>query len=309
MNIAFFGASSQIAKGLTKKFIINSKNQLIFFVRNKKTFKAWLNKQNIPINTSDILLYSEFSVDAKIDLIINCIGVGDPAKAISISSSIQSTTKYFDEIALAYLESHPKTKYFFLSSGIAYGDIFSSPARSYNQQNIDLESSKLENAYAISKIKAENLHRDLTHLSIIDIRIFSYLSDEIDINSKFFITDALKAIRDRKTLLTAKKNITRDYIGADDLYQLIIKLHSIDQLNTVVDAYSKEPIDKFAILEILKSSFGLQYEFQDTFKSLNATGSKDNYYSRNFRAKKFGYMPKYSSQEIIEEVARKVLFD
>ncbi len=42
-----------------------------------------------------------------------------------------------------------------------------------------------ENAYAISKINAENSHRVLTNLSVIDIRIFSYLSDEIDINSSF----------------------------------------------------------------------------------------------------------------------------
>jgi len=309
MNIAFFGASSQIAKSLIKKFSINSKNQLTFFVRNKPSFNEWLKTHEIPHKKSDIKLYSEFSGDAKIDFIINCVGVSDPAKSVTSHTSIQSTTRHYDEIALEYLRSNLQTKYFFLSSGIAYGDIFSAPARSYRQQNIDMNSSKSEDSYAISKVKAENLHRDLDHLSIIDIRIFSYLSDEIDINSKFLITDALRAIKDHKVLFTNKKNITRDYIGADDLYQLITKLMPIERLNTVVDAYSKEPINKIALLDFLKTSFGLEYKFQDTFEELNATGSKDHYYSKNFYAKKFGYSPKYSSKETIEEVARKVLLD
>ena len=82
---------------------------------------------------------------------------------------------------------------------------------------------------------------------------------------------------------------------------------AVDGLNTIVDAYSKEPIDKFTILEFLKSSFGLRYQFQESFKALNATGDKDHYYSKNFFAKDFGYSPKYSSIEVIEMVANKML--
>ena len=152
---------------------------------------------------------------------------------------------------MEYLNFNPKTKYFFISSGIAYGDIFAAPARKYSQQNIDINSSRPEDAYAISKINAERIHRNLTNLSVIDIRIFSYLSDEIDINSRFFISDALRAIKRNKVLFTNNKNITRDYIGSDDLYQLIIKLINIEKLNTVVDAYSSEPIDKISILNYL----------------------------------------------------------
>lgn len=307
MNITFFGASSQIAKGLIKKFSEYAQNHLTLFVRNYDSFNQWLQINQISKNNCTILEYSEFSNDAKIDVIINCIGVGDPAKALKISSSIQSTTKYFDEIALGYLDLNPDTKYFFISSGIAYGDIFSAPARKYTQQNIDIDSSRPEDAYAISKINAEKSHRNLTNLSVIDIRIFSYLSDEIDINSRFFISDALRAIMENKILFTNNKNIIRDYIGADDLYQLITKLISIKELNTVVDAYSAGPIDKISILNFLELNFGLKYEFQNSFKELNATGSKDHYYSKNFSAKDFGYNPKFSSQNVIEEVARKVL--
>lgn len=307
MNITFFGASSQIAKGLIKKFSVYTQNHLTLFVRDYDRLNQWLQIQEIPKNNCTINEYSEFSNKSDIDVIINCVGIGDPAKALKVSSSIQSITKYFDEIALEYLNFNPKTKYFFISSGIAYGNIFAAPARKYSQQNIDINSSRPEDAYAISKINAERIHRNLTNLSVIDIRIFSYLSDEIDINSRFFISDALRAIKRNKVLFTNNKNITRDYIGSDDLYQLIIKLINIEKLNTVVDAYSAEPIDKISILNYLESDFGLKYEFQNSFKELNATGSKDNYYSKNFRAKDFGYIPKFSSKNVIEEVARKVL--
>lgn len=307
MNITFFGASSQIAKGLIRNFSKFSQNHLTLFVRDYHSFNQWLQTHQISKNNCTIQEYSEFSNDAKIDVIINCVGVGDPAKALEIRSSIQSTTKYYDEIALGYIDSNPETKYFFISSGIAYGDIFSAPARKYTQQNIDMNSSRPEDAYAISKINAEKSHRILTNLSVIDIRIFSYLSDEIDINSRFFISDALRAIKKNKVLYTSNKNITRDYIGADDLYQLITKLINIKKLNTVVDAYSAEPIDKISILNFLELSFGLKYELQNSFKELNATGSKDHYYSMNFRAKDFGYNPKFSSKNVIEDVARNVL--
>ena len=307
MKIIFFGASSQIAKGLIKNFSKDSHNELTFFVRNRDVFSKWLINEGIPHDHSDIKIYSEFSVNDSVDVIINCIGIGDPAKAIKISASIDDTTNKFDDLVLHYLALNPNTKYIFLSSGIAYGDIFSAPARNYDQQNIKINSLEPKHQYAISKIKAENKHRQLSKFSIVDIRIFNYLSDEIDINNKFFITDVLRAIKEDTVFLTNKKNITRDYIGADDLYQLIDKLIFIDGLNTIVDAYSKEPIDKFTILEFLKSSFGLRYQFQESFKALNATGDKDHYYSKNFFAKDFGYSPKYSSKEIITKVAQKTL--
>ena len=309
MNIAFFGATSQIAKGLIKKFSTDSQNKLFFFVRNCANFNSWLKTQEFYEFHKDAKLYSEFSNTYNIDVIINCIGIGDPAKAVNLSSSIQLTTNHFDEIILEYLKYNPKTKYFFFSSGIAYGDIFSEPAKNYNQQNIDLNSKKPEDAYAISKINAEKLHRSLSHLNIVDIRVFSYLSDEIDINSKFFIADAIRAITQKEILYTNNLNIIRDYVGIDDLYQLIAILIPINKLNVVVDAYSKQPIDKLAILDFLNRAFNLKYKFQDTFMPLNATGMKNNYYSNNFLAKEFGYKPDFTSLEVIEKVINKLLKD
>jgi hypothetical protein len=94
----------------------------------------------------------------------------------------------------------------------------------------------------------------------------------------FFFSDALRVIKNSEILYMNYKNIIRDYISFYDLFQLIIKFIDIGSINTVVDAYSKEHIDKISLLNFLNENFGLDYEFRDSFEALNGTGSKDNYY-------------------------------
>ena len=154
--------------------------------------------------------------------------------------------------------------------------------------------------YAISKIKTELAHRSQPQFSIIDIRIFSYFDSEVSIDNRFFITDALRSIQAKKIFLTNKHNMTRDYIGSDDLFQLISKLVSINKLNTVVDAYSLAPIDKFSILDILQRNYNFEYEFVDS-------GSKDHYYSKNYCAKEYGYKPSLSSKDVILKTSNSLL--
>ena len=54
MNIAFFGASSQIAKGLIKNFSRQEINKLYFFVRDKEPFAEWLIGSQIDFDNSKI---------------------------------------------------------------------------------------------------------------------------------------------------------------------------------------------------------------------------------------------------------------
>ena len=53
--------------------------------------------------------------------------------------------------------------------------------------------------------------------------------------------------------------------------------------------------------------FGLNYLIEDSEISLNATGAKDNYFSKNFRAEKYGYSPLYSSSETIHKESALIL--
>jgi nucleoside-diphosphate-sugar epimerase len=98
---------------------------------------------------------------------------------------------------------------------------------------------------------------------------------------------------------TDNKNITRDYIGPKDLHQLVMKLAKNNFLNTSVDCFTKDPTDKFSILELMKSKFGLKYEIINSNSGINAYGSRDNYFSVNYKANSFGYEPSLSSLDNI----------
>ena len=149
MNIAFFGASSQIAKGLIKKFSKSKTNKLYFFVRNKESFAIWLVEKKLSFEQQQIKTYDELSSALNIDLFINCIGAGDPAKAVKMSSTIVSVTQQYDEQVLEYLALNPSTKYIFLSSGAAYGNIFSAPPEDYLPTSLDMKSTKPSDMYSI----------------------------------------------------------------------------------------------------------------------------------------------------------------
>ena len=70
MNVAFFGASSQIAKGLIKKFSRSKANKLYFFVRNKESFAIWLVEKKLSFEQQQIKTYDELSGALNIDLFI-----------------------------------------------------------------------------------------------------------------------------------------------------------------------------------------------------------------------------------------------
>ena len=55
---------------------------------------------------------------------------------------------------------------------------------------------------------------------------------------------------------------------------------------------------------IMQEKFGLQYEINQAATSINATGAKPHYYSRNTRAAEFGYQPTLTSFEgVLQQVA------
>lgn len=303
MNIAILGATSNIAKDLIFSFVKkNTKFNISLFSRDNSKVKAWVENKKISNNISLIGLYSDFSTKDKYDVIINFVGIGDPAKAIEMGSSILDTTLIFDTMAIEYLNKNPSTKYLFLSSGAAYGsENFSVNVNNQSEARFKINNLKSQDWYSIAKLHAECRHRSCSDKSIIDIRVFNYINSSIDLSSRFLITDALRSIMKNNDFKTSSKNIIRDYIGPDDFYNLIMSLIMYGELNDSIDCFTKLPIDKFSMLDMLKKEFGLNYLIEDSEIGLNATGFKDNYYSKNFKAKKYGYKPLYTSAETIKK--------
>ncbi len=226
-------------------------------------------------------------IDGYYDIIINCIGVGTPVKLKEIGSKIFLLTEYWDNLILDYLNNYGG-KYINFSSGIVDGSAWGT-----------------KHNYKIAKLYSEAKHRT-SNLNIIDLRLFAFFSRHIDMNSGYFITELINCIKEGREFLTGDNNIVRDYVHPDDLFNLV-KLCITLKLNDEIDVYSLKPVTKFEILDYFKTTYGLKYRIiPGTIKGY-ASGTEDNYFSKNHKADLLGYKPKYSAMDSIIEESRVLL--
>ena len=302
MKIAIFGANSQIAKDLLLSFSKKKKYEFSLFVRKVELLNKWINNKNLN-ESYQVQEYSEFSNHQKYDVIINFVGIGDPAKAQKMGSNIFKVTEQYDDMALEYLKQHKKTKYIFLSSGAVYGGNYQEPVDKDTVATIDINNLKSTDWYTLAKLYTEAKHRSLSDLSIVDVRVFNYFSHTQNMDARFLITDIVRAIKNKEVFKTSADNIVRDFITPPDFYCLIQAIIDYDSTNMALDCYTKSSVSKFNLLNELKSEFGLEYEVEDGINIVNATGIKLNYYSLNKAAKSINYNPKNSSLDgIIQEI-------
>lgn len=302
MRIAILGATSQIAKDLVLSFATQSTHELALYARRPEVVSQWLNSVRL-LDRYAVADFATFSADEQFDVILNFVGVGNPAQAAAMGASIFDITLKYDEMAMHYVRQHPECRYLFLSSGAAYGASFDTPVDENSRAVVAINNLQPTDWYAAAKLHAECRHRSLPHLSITDIRVFNYFSHTQDISARFLITDILRAIRDKVILHTSADYIVRDYLHPSDFYKLVDALISSPSENAAVDCYSRSPIDKPNLLKALQDNFGLQYEITQASASVNATGIKPHYYSLYTRAADFGYQPTLTSLEgIVQEI-------
>jgi len=298
MRIAILGATSQIAKDLILSFAAHGSYELELFSRRTAAVTEWLHAAGWA-GQYPALSFDDFDNRRKYDAILNFVGVGNPVQAVAMGASIFDVTLQYDQLALNYLRYHPECRYIFLSSGAAYGSNFAQPVDGNSVASVSINHLQPQDWYAAAKLHAECRHRSLPSLPIVDIRVFNYFSHTLDMSSRFFITDVMRAIQSRMTLQTSADNIVRDYIGPTDFYHLISKILTSGPINDVVDCYTQAPVEKVRLLNTMSEQFGLRYEFSTAPAGVNATGLKLNYFSKNRRAEIFGYKPLRNSLETI----------
>jgi nucleoside-diphosphate-sugar epimerase len=260
-EIAILGASSQIAKDLIRSFAADGRKGLLLYARNLDTAKCWVEKNQLA-DFCSIHRYETYG-ELPHEVVINFIGVGDPMRAAEMGASIFEITSQFDNIVIKDLSRNPSRRYLFLSSGSVYGNVFEKPATETSECMIPINELKSQNFYAMAKLSAEFMHRSRTDLSIIDLRVFNMFSRTQDIESRFFITDIIRAIRDKQILQTTSDYMVRDFMHPDDFHQLVECLMQAPPTNCAVDCYSREPIDKHSLLKAMSERFGLNYEVTD----------------------------------------------
>ena len=153
--------------------------------------------------------------------------------------------------------------------------------------------------YSVSKMYLESRHRSLPDLNIIDLRIFGFFSRFIDVNAGFFMSELLRALKNKSEFITDKKDFVRDYVNPNDFYDLTKNCITNKKINDVFDVYSKEIISKFQILEECFNKFDLKFKLVEKIESISPTGVKKKYYSLSRKAEKINYSPQFSSLETI----------
>jgi nucleoside-diphosphate-sugar epimerase len=304
MKIAILGATSEIAKDLIISFSEHTSHQLTLFARRQEIVKLWVQRLGL-VNQCSVKNYSEFNAQQNFDVLINFVGVGNPAQAVSMGSSILDTTYKYDNLALDYLELNPSCRYIFLSSGAVYGSNFNKPVDETTTTSLRINNLQPQDWYSVAKLHAECRHRAKTSLPIIDIRVFNYFSHTQNIEARFFITDVVRAIRDGAVLKTTAEYMVRDYIHPSDFYQLVSAIIAAPPTNAAVDCYSKAPVEKLNMLKFLHQKFGLRYDLLVGNDSGNKNANKPHYYSLNRKASIFGYKPLFNSiDSIAHEMTR-----
>jgi nucleoside-diphosphate-sugar epimerase len=301
-DIAILGATSQIARDLINSFSSLENVTLHLFSRRPSDVQQWLMHRGL---SSRHVTHSfpDFPKH-KFDAVINFVGVGNPAQAAALGNSIFEVTLHFDQMVLDYLRTYPACRYLFLSSGAAYGTGFNEPATKDTLALVPINDVAPYDWYGVSKMHAECRHRAHTELEIIDIRVFNYFSHTQDLSARFFITDMVRAIRDKQALITSSDYIVRDFLHPEDFFHLCRVLLTTSPVNTAVDCYTLAPIDKPALLAAMQNTYALRYEATEAVASINATGRKPYYYSLNRRAADFGYTPSMTSLEgILQETS------
>jgi len=296
MRLAILGATSQIARDLVQSWAANSSHALVLYARRPQAVYEWLARVNLSERYA-VHGFDAFGTHEHFDAIMNFVGVGNPAQAAAMGASIFDVTLKCDDMALDYVRQHPKCRYIFLSSGAAYGASFDAAVDGNTRAVVPINRLEPQDWYGVAKLHAECRHRALAPLPIVDVRVFNYISNTLDVEARFLITDILRAIREKTVLKTSDDIILRDYLHSIDFCGLINSILNAPATNEVVDAYSKEPIDKMTILNLMQKKYGLQYEIVPAKAIVNATHPKKYYLSKNRRLEEFGYKSTLTSIE------------
>lgn len=306
MNIAIFGATSHIAKGLIYSFINNTDYFLYLFARNISGVADFIENNSLKSNKYEVFTFDRIN-NTHYDVIINCIGIGDPEKLEEAGNSIFFLTESYDKIILDYLKNHADTLYINFSSGAVYGTGFNKPVDYKSSTEILINNIGDKDYYRLAKLYSEAKHRSLKEYNIVDLRIFSYFSRFIDLSTKFLMTEIVNSIKRNDILVTNNLNIVRDFIHLSDLFALINCCIRKRNINDVFDVYSKAPVEKFKLLDILNDKFGLKYKVEDLVSVVNATGLKSVYFSENKHAVDIEYEPEHTSIETVIYELEKIL--
>ncbi len=310
--MAILGATGHIGKGLVRELAGNTDYHLGLFVRDHAAMASHMEIVGAGAQNYDILELSDFGNSSN-DIVINAIGAGDPARLAALGHGIFRLTEDFDNLILEHLERYPDVLYLNFSSGAVYGAGFSSPPTAETRFNVAVNDLPTSQHYGLAKLYAEAKHRAHGDLNIVDLRVFSYFSQFIDLSGRFFMADLVRCLIAEKVFVTNDLDFVRDFIVPADLALMIDccvaawKKSSGVPVNCGLDFYSKKPAGKFELIDQIRDIFPFEYQIEKTADTLTATGAKSHYASEFKKAGAWGYAPCFTTTEGVISEARRLL--
>jgi len=305
-RIAILGATSHIAKGLIRSFCLAGDLELYLLARSPERVRDFLDAAGVASGSVRVLQLEEFESHGY-DAVINCVGIGAPAKLQHGLASVFELTQRFDDMVLGHLQRNSDTLYVSLSSGAAYGTDFSEPAGEETLARFNANRIDPSEYYGIAKLHSEAKHRALARYNIADLRVFGFFSRFIDLGEKFLLSEIVSCMKSGEEFVTGPQDIWRDFLHPDDLAALVHCLMQQEHVNDVFDVYSAAPATKFEIIEHFAAAGLLKYRVEGEYAAFNVTGAKSRYYSENRRAEKLGYRPDLTSLQGIETEVEAIL--
>ena len=301
-KISLLGASGSIGKTLVNLFNIKKYKNINLYVRNVKKMRDFISQNNIN-NDFSVYEIGDFENHSH-EVIINAVGVSSPKKLENCGDLLFRITEGIDNRILSYLEKKPKSLYINFSSGAIYNGNFCEEVGKRTSSSYPVNNLDSQHMYSIVKLNSEAKHRCLPELNIVDLRVFSFFTRFVNLNSGFFMAQAINSIRNNSLFEVTSEDIVRDYVHPLDLMALIELCINSFELNTAFDVVSARPVKKMEILEVLHKKYGLKYKINQEISVHNASGDKNVYFSGFNRASEIGYFPKYTSVSVIKDEAK-----
>lgn len=295
MDIAVMGGSSHIAKNLIVRFAAAREHRLTLFCRKREPVEAFLRRYAPDGDVAVVEGYGDF-LSRHFDAVIDCVGAGAPGTAGFSPVNWFDTLQKFDDLALEYLEKvNPRAKLISFSSGAVYGARTPGPFEDDSLYQVAVNAPETGDFYALSRLYAESKHRVHKELNIADLRIFAFYSRFVRLEAGYFMSDLLRALHDGTEMVTTERDMIRDYIAPDDLYDLVRFCLGLERVNGAFDVRSLAPAGKFEILEEFKKRFGLRWRFSEAGVAASPNGDKSVYCSRSTALDKLGFQPRFTA--------------
>lgn len=159
-----------------------------------------------------------------------------------------------------------------------------------------------ESGYQELKVRLEEMHERSSQLvRTLDLRLFSFVGQSFLAGSRYFLSEALRALESSSELQVSADDFLRDYSGPMELAGAIESAFS-EGMQGRLNLYSAKPVSKFELLDALGAEFGLKYSI-----SIGGSKHRSHYYASK-ETDLLSFEPRSSLEAVMQELRKALTF-